>query len=191
MILSELHVRIFLYFQSNSIFSIKLWRLLNGVGTRFRFGLRLRLEPIFQFTCRRLPYPCLHDSPTSASMIFYSKARAGQGIRILKQDSLGHFRPLWGIFGAHGLFYSPYMRAWARIKSWIGRKSRCGLLGSFKTSSKSRVKANSISVRPKCVIWSSFEMCVIASCTLCFVIDLIIASDLKAAVSNAWGGSEI
>ena len=33
-----------------------------------------------------------------------SRVRAGQGIWILRQGILGHFRPLWGIFGANSLF---------------------------------------------------------------------------------------
>ena len=38
-----------------------------------------------------------------------SRMRAGQGIWILKQGILGHFRPLLGIFGANGLFKDTFL----------------------------------------------------------------------------------
>ena len=38
-----------------------------------------------------------------------SRMRAGQGIWTLRQGILGHFRPLWGIFGANGQFKDTFL----------------------------------------------------------------------------------
>ena len=62
----------------------------------------------------------------SSSISGASRIRAGQGICVLRQGILGHFRPLLDIFGAKGLFKDtflfegrgcipplpPYMRPW-------------------------------------------------------------------------------
>ena len=45
----------------------------------------------------------------SSSISGASRIRAGQGICVLRQGILGHFRPLLDIFGAKDLFKDPFL----------------------------------------------------------------------------------
>ena len=45
----------------------------------------------------------------SSSISGASRIRAGQGICVLRQGILGHFRPLLDIFGAKGLFKDTFL----------------------------------------------------------------------------------
>ena len=84
-----------------------------------------------------------------------SRMRAGQGIWILRQGFLDHFRPLWGIFGANGLFKDTF--------PFEGR-------GCIPLLPPSRCAPASIIVEFEMPFFSSIVLLVIDFCSFCLYI---------------------
>ena len=61
---------------------------------------------VWRYGCQGAPWKVFGFHTVSSGA---SRIRAGQGICVLRQGILGHFRPLLDIFGAKGLFKDTFL----------------------------------------------------------------------------------